>query len=148
MWKLEQKLHSGTSKHLLTQAQGRQAQSPLHPPPTKLAAGGASMTSCFIFTTQLQKVAQTVSCCQEHHPTILSNCQKRAGFDTNKDSARLRCIQCARKRCTHFVLTSVATDGLMPRIGWCKVHITMLAINATDAMCLPQMKTSRDKLQR
>ncbi len=39
-------------------------------------------------------------------------------------------------------LTIVATDGLRQRIGWCKVHITMLQINAPDAMCLRQMKTS------
>ena len=71
MWKLERKLHSGTSKPLLTQAQGRQAQSPLHPPPTKLAAGSASMTSFFQIHNTITKGCNSVVAVQDFAALIM-----------------------------------------------------------------------------
>lgn len=67
MWKLEQRIHAGTSKHLSTQAQGRDAQGVLHTAQIKLATGRASLTSCVQTHSITTKVAQTMSCCQEHH---------------------------------------------------------------------------------
>lgn len=116
----------------------------LHPPPTKLATGNASLTSCLIHSNITTGCTNSV---------LLSGTPQQFTFRSVRRGHSLTLTMTVRD----FAVLSTPGKGAQTlsntdqcghgyrEVGWCKVHLTMLA---TYCPRCDVLASDEDKLQR